>query len=72
MPANSNPVIAALPGGGWKAICGSGTGFDSQLPIVGWLVYADGTCRPFTFDWSGNQHDPTTRPDFRSLQEPIR
>lgn len=72
MSESTNPVIAALPGGGWKAVYGDVNGFDNYLPIVGWLVYADGTCRPFTFGWNGEQYDPTTRPNFRSLREPIK
>ncbi|MES9523138.1 hypothetical protein [Streptomyces capoamus] len=72
MPTNANPVIAAFPGGGWQAVYKDDNGFEYYTPVVGWLVQADGNCRPFTFDQHGDQADPTTLTNFVRLQEPRR
>ncbi|BCL20300.1 hypothetical protein ACPCBX_13640 [Streptomyces tuirus] len=67
MTPTTNPVVAALPADGWSAGIRVEEGVDYNLPLVGWLVYADGTVRPICIDHHGQQKDPTTLPNFSRL-----
>jgi hypothetical protein len=58
------PVVAAVPGAGWKLQWKWDNGTESVEPVIAWLVQADGFVRPTTkedpagtFLWVVSDHD---------------
>jgi hypothetical protein len=45
------PIVGVLPAGGWWAStrCDDEPGVLVARPVIGWLVYGDGTARPLRF-----------------------
>lgn len=70
MSTETNPVVAALPGGGWRARFKEDDGSRHVWPIVCWLVRADGSCTPVDVDCYGIQGDPTESSNFDRLLGP--
>ncbi|MFH8470580.1 hypothetical protein [Streptomyces sp. NPDC017991] len=64
------PVVAALPGAGWRAEFRDEDGSLSSNPLTAWLVYADGNIKPADVDLTGEADDPTTVSNFVRLYHP--
>lgn len=44
---SSGPVVATIPGGGWRAEYKNEDNSVDSNPVIAWVVYADGSCHPF-------------------------
>jgi hypothetical protein len=64
------PVVAALPGAGWRAEFRDDDGSLDSVPLTAWLVYADGNIKPADVESSGEADDPTTVSNFVRLFHP--
>lgn len=65
-----NPVVAALPGGGWLAEYKQDDGSVEAYPLVAWLVLADGEMLPRDASGDGGAHDPRDAGNFQRLYHP--
>ncbi|MER0422791.1 hypothetical protein [Streptomyces microflavus] len=65
-----NPVVAALPGGGWMAEYKQDDGSLEAYPLVAWLVLADGEMVPRDASGEGDAHDPRDVGNFQRLYHP--
>ncbi|MEU4964178.1 hypothetical protein [Streptomyces smyrnaeus] len=65
-----NPVVAALPGGGWRARFKGDDGSPLVWPITCWLIKADGSVVPIDVDCYGIAGDPTESSNFDRLLGP--
>jgi hypothetical protein len=64
-----HPVVAAIPGGGWKAVYED----EGELvtdPILVWLVRADGSVSPVDGDRTGDTDNPINVSNFKQLLAP--
>ncbi|MEV5958356.1 hypothetical protein AB0M11_32180 [Streptomyces sp. NPDC051987] len=66
----SNPVVAALPGGGWRAEYKQADGSVQAYPLIAWLVLADGQMIPMDTYTDGEAHDPRRVGNFSRLYHP--
>ncbi|MFC8406754.1 hypothetical protein ACWEQ5_13595 [Streptomyces griseoincarnatus] len=66
----SNPVVAALPGGGWIAEFKQDDGSVETYPLVAWLVLADGEMIPMDASASGDAQDPREVANFQRMYHP--
>ncbi|WP_435239586.1 hypothetical protein [Streptomyces sp. YPW6] len=64
------PVVAALPGGTWRASYTDDEGKETTWPVLAWIVRADGTCDPITSDRDGVISDATEPGNFQLLFQP--
>ncbi|WP_141716104.1 hypothetical protein [Streptomyces sp. OspMP-M43] len=65
-----NPVVAALPGGGWLAEYRQDDGSVEASPLVAWLVLADGEMLPRDAWSEGYAHDPRDAGNFQRVYHP--
>ncbi|MFF4425043.1 hypothetical protein ACFY04_30450 [Streptomyces sp. NPDC001549] len=65
----NGPVVAAIPGGGWRAQFKDGDDIFT-MPVVAWLITDDGFCRPTSADTQGFCDDPRDSVNFVQLIEP--
>ena len=68
-PADA-PVIGTAPGGGWYAEHRTDNGDVDSIPVLAWLVRADGSLTPTIADSDGYTDDPTTASNFIRLYQP--
>ncbi|MFF6859915.1 hypothetical protein ACFY9H_31610 [Streptomyces bacillaris] len=64
------PVVAAIPGGGWSARYKNEDGTFTVDPLVAWTVRSDGTFAPIDTDTTGLCDDPTASSSFDGLVAP--
>ncbi|MFJ3806784.1 hypothetical protein ACIPWE_10520 [Streptomyces sp. NPDC090073] len=65
-----NPVVAALPGGGWISEFGQEDGSIETYPLLAWLVLADGEMIPMDVSVNGYAQDPRDAGNFRRMIHP--
>ncbi|WP_420032281.1 hypothetical protein ACN2WE_05305 [Streptomyces sp. cg28] len=65
-----NPVVGAIPGGGWAAVFKEDDGTLEIDPLVAWHVYPNGTLSPVTMERGGMTEDPTDATNFERLLAP--
>lgn len=65
-----NPVVAAVPGGGWAAEYLLPDGTKQQFGLLMWIVRADGSVQPLDVDGEGWPHDPRRDAHFARLVQP--
>ncbi|NEE12011.1 hypothetical protein G3M58_36835 [Streptomyces sp. SID7499] len=65
-----NPVVAAIPGGGWLIDHKEDDGTVTTSPVLAWMFYADGTCKPVDVDGTGWCDDPTSDSNFVGVYHP--
>lgn len=65
-----NPVVAAIPGGGWRIEYKDDDGTPLISPVLAWAIHADGTCKPIDVDPSGWCDDPLTAANFIRVYHP--
>jgi hypothetical protein len=56
---DNEPVVGAVPGGGWLIDCTDDEGNTWTTPILAWTVHADATTTPLTSDSDGLTGDAT-------------
>ncbi|MEU2434500.1 hypothetical protein ABZ611_34345 [Streptomyces sp. NPDC007861] len=66
----TNPVVAALPGGGWFTEYKQDDGSVQAYPLVAWLVLADGEMIPMDAAVDGFVQDPRETGNFHRLFHP--
>lgn len=66
----SNPVVAAVPGGGWRVQHRDDDGATLDHPLLAWIFYADGTCKPVDVDPTAWCDDPTSDANFVRVYHP--
>lgn len=52
--ADGGHVVAAIPGGGWRAAWKQNDGTEFVEPVLAWLVQADGIVKPVSADVEGD------------------
>lgn len=63
MTDTDNPVVTAVPGGGWVAEWGTDVEHVvAQSTVLCWLVRADGAMTPMVADAASGTAHPATRP----------
>lgn len=67
---DDNPVVAALPGNGWRAVYRLADGTEASSPIVAWLVHQDGDVQPVDVDSDGITDNPKGASNFVRLLHP--
>ncbi|MFJ5638567.1 hypothetical protein [Streptomyces sp. NPDC093223] len=65
-----NPIVGAVPGGGWAAEFLLPDGTVQQWALLAWLVRADGTMQPVNLDGQGWAEDPRDAGNFVRLVPP--
>ncbi|PBC96183.1 hypothetical protein BX281_4198 [Streptomyces sp. Ag82_O1-15] len=65
-----NPVVAALPGGGWRVAYEQEDGTVEISPLLAWLVLADGQMIPMDAGHDGSVNDPRTTGNFAGMSHP--
>lgn len=74
IPAGADaPIVAALPGGGWRIEYDAIRPKDGSTfsdPVLAWLVRANGETYPISTDSSGLTDDPTDASNFRRVYHP--
>lgn len=65
-----NPVVAALPGGGWIVEYKQDDGTVQAYPLVCWLVLADGQVIPRDAGTDGDTYDPRELANFQRMYHP--
>lgn len=65
-----HPVVAAIPGGGWRARYTNSDGTSLEDPLVAWTVHSNGTLTPIDTDHSGLCDDATAVGNFDGLVAP--
>lgn len=63
------PVVAAVPGGGWYAEYEGGQD-NGLIPVLAWLIAADGDMTPISSDADGTPYDLTNTTDFSCMKSP--
>ncbi|MGI5469631.1 hypothetical protein [Streptomyces sp. CA-132043] len=66
----NNPVVAALPGGGWMVEYKQVSGGVETYPVVGWLILADGQMIPMDANVDGSTQDARAAGNFERLYHP--
>lgn len=64
------PVVAALPGGEWRAEFKDDDGTIHSTPLLSWNVRADGTATPIVAGSDGDVYDPCEVSNFSRLYIP--
>ncbi|MFF7180162.1 hypothetical protein [Streptomyces sp. NPDC008121] len=64
------PVVAAIPGGTWRAEYSQDDEGSMAWSVLAWLVHSDGECTPVHSDRDGAVDDPTTVSNFVRLYQP--
>ncbi|MFH8417065.1 hypothetical protein [Streptomyces collinus] len=65
-----NPIVAALPGGGWFTEYEQDDGSVETYPLVAWLVLADAEMIPMDASTNGFVQDPRDVGNFQRLFHP--
>ncbi|MEU4089458.1 hypothetical protein [Streptomyces aureus] len=65
-----NPVVAALPGGGWMAEYKDEDGGVQAYSLIAWRILADGETLPRDAWAHGEAHDPREVGNFARLYHP--
>jgi hypothetical protein len=65
-----NPVTAALPANGWRAVYKDLDGSFITTQVIGWLVHADGSVQPRDVGSDGAVSNPKSCANFIQLLEP--
>ncbi|MBD9703402.1 hypothetical protein IHE56_15190 [Streptomyces sp. ID01-12c] len=65
-----NPVVAAIPGGGWRIQHRDDDGTTLDSPVLAWIFYVDGTCKPVDIDPTGWCDNPLTDSNFVRVYHP--
>ncbi|WP_331736549.1 hypothetical protein OG426_54770 (plasmid) [Streptomyces canus] len=65
-----HPVVAAIPGAGWRARYKNPDGTTTTDPLLAWIVRSDGSLTPIDTDLTGLADDVTGVGNFDGLEPP--